>query len=75
MVKIDTNSLLGVRLWQIYNQEIHVFCFSQMTHLQKVKSFYNKAAQYATLYFSEMQFTDEELSKIILSYFEDKKVG
>jgi len=50
-------------------EEINMFCWSQKTHLRKIMGFYNKAAQYAFEYFSEMEYTDEELTKIIISLY------
>lgn len=47
--------------------EINSFCLSQKTHLQKIMGFYNKAAGSSFNYFTEMKFTDEELTKIIIS--------
>ena len=49
--------------------EIQTFCQSQSTHIQKLMVFYNKAAQYAYKCFLDMKFTDEELTKIIISLF------
>ena len=56
-------------------EEISEFCISQMAHLEKMISFYNKASQFAQLYFTEMNFTDQELSETISSFFQNYKAG
>jgi len=74
--KIDKNICGGNTCYEgSAKDEIHRFFMSQSTHLQKLMGFYNKAAQYAFGYFTEMKFKDEEMTKMIISLFSNEKAG
>lgn len=54
-------------------EEIGIFLSSLIERLTSLCEFYYKAAQFATSYFQEMTYTDEELVKVIEIMYNNEK--